>query len=70
MQSLRQRPARIVAAIFRADRPTGPRCVIGGRRCTGTTAQNHPVVWLDDPRRHITNALHARFKAVAVPLVE
>ncbi len=38
---------------LRADRPTGPRCVIGGRRCTGTTAENHPVVWLDDPRRHI-----------------
>jgi hypothetical protein len=30
-----------------ADRPTGPRCVIGGR-CTATTVENHPVVWLDD----------------------
>jgi hypothetical protein len=38
---------------LRADRPTGPRCVFGGRRCTGTTAENHPVVWLDDPGRHI-----------------
>src|SRR5258708_4100614 len=38
---------------LRADRPTGPRCVIGGRRRTGTTAENHPVVWLDDHRQHI-----------------